>query len=222
MTIDYAAARRAMLDGQVRINDVTSKELQDALAAVPRELFAPKNKRALAYSDIDLPIGSGRVLMRPRDFAKLVQALEVAPDDVVLDIACGRGYSAAVLARLAAMTVGLESSDELVAKATETLDSLGVTHSAIVKGDLKAGVPEQGPFDVIFVNGAVEVVPDAWLAQLADGGRLGVVVRDRGVGRATVFTRSGGVVGSRVVFDCATPVLPGFERPKTFDFGSAA
>jgi protein-L-isoaspartate(D-aspartate) O-methyltransferase len=160
--------------------------------------------------------------MRPRDFAKLVQALDAAPDDIALDIACGRGYSSAVLARLAAMVVGLESSDDMVAKATEALESLGVTRSVIIKGDLKAGAPDQGPFDVIFVNGAVEIVPDAWLAQLADGGRLGVVVRDRGVGRATVFTRAGGVVGSRVVFDCATPLLPGFERPKGFDFGSAA
>jgi protein-L-isoaspartate(D-aspartate) O-methyltransferase len=89
-----------------------------------------------------------------------------------------------------------------------------------VKADLKAGAPDQGPFDVIFVNGAVELVPETWFAQLADGGRLGVVVRERGVGRATVFTRAGGAVGSRVVFDCATPLLPGFARPKAFDFGA--
>jgi protein-L-isoaspartate(D-aspartate) O-methyltransferase len=220
MTIDYAAARRAMLEGQVRVNDVTDRELQNAIAEVPRELFVPKLKRPLAYGDIDLPVAPDRWLMRPRDFAKLVQALEVAKDDVVLDIACGRGYSSAVLARLAAMVVGLESSDAAIEKAEEALGAAGVVNAAIVKADLKAGVPDQGPYDVIFVNGAVEIVPDAWLSQLADGGRLGVVVEERGVGRATVFTRAGGVVGSRIAFDCATPVLPGFERPRAFDFGA--
>jgi len=220
MTIDYAAARRAMLEGQVRVNDVTDRELQKAMGEIPRELFTPKTKRSLAYSDIDLPVSADRVLMRPRDFAKLVQALETEKDEIALDIACGRGYSCAVLARLSSMVVGLESDPELIEKATEALDAVGIANAAIMNGDVKAGVPHQGPYDVIFVNGAVEVVPEAWLAQLADGGRLGVVVRDRGVGRATVFTRAGGVVGSRVVFDCATPLLPGFEKPRAFDFGA--
>ncbi len=219
MTIDYAAARRAMLEGQVRVNDVTDRALQSALAEIPRELFVPKTKRALAYGDFDLPIAPDRVLMRPRDFAKLVQALEVEKDDIVLDIACGRGYSCAVLARLAGMVVGLESSEETAARASEALDAAGVTNAAVVAGELKAGVPDQGPYDVIFVGGAVEIVPDSWLAQLADGGRLGVVVRESGVGRATVLTRAGGVVGSRVVFDCATPLLDGFARPPAFTFG---
>src|SRR5262245_48165916 len=132
MTIDYAPARRAMLEGQVRVNDVTDRQLQDALADIPREQFVPKTKRTLAYSDIDLPLSSDRVLMRPRDFAKLVQALEVDNADIVLDVACGRGYSCAVLSRLAAMVVGLESDPELVEKAGEALDSVGVTNAAVM------------------------------------------------------------------------------------------
>src|SRR5690606_23928883 len=145
------------------------------------------------------------------------QALEIDKSDIVLDIACGRGYSCAVLARLASMVVGLESSHDMAAKATEALEALGVTNAVVVAGELKAGAPDQGPYDVIFVGGAVEVVPDAWLAQLADGGRLGVVIREPGgVGRATVMVRSGGVTGSRVVFDCATPLLDGFARPRAF------
>jgi protein-L-isoaspartate(D-aspartate) O-methyltransferase len=218
MTIDYAAARLSMLEGQVRTNDVTDRALQNAMAEIPRELFAPKTKRVLAYGDYDLPIGEGRALMRPRDFAKLVQALDVTKSDIVLDVACGRGYSSAVLARLANMVVGLESSDEMAARATEALDAVSVANAAVVVGDLKAGAPDQGPYHVIFVGGAVEVVPDAWLAQLADGGRLGVVVRDNGLGRATIFERSGGAVGSRIVFDCATPLLDGFARPPAFTF----
>jgi protein-L-isoaspartate(D-aspartate) O-methyltransferase len=219
MTIDYAAARLAMLEGQVRVNDVTDRALQNALAEIPRERFVPKTKRSLAYGDFDLAVAPDRALMRPRDFAKLVQALDVKKADIVLDVACARGYSCAVLARLASMVVGLESSEEMVAKATEALDATGVTNAAVVLGELKAGVPDQGPYDVIFVGGAVEAVPETWLAQLADGGRLGVVVRERGVGRATVIERAGGVAGSRVVFDCATPLLAGFERPRAFTFG---
>jgi protein-L-isoaspartate(D-aspartate) O-methyltransferase len=219
MTIDYAAARHAMLEGQVRVADVTDRALQNALLEIPRELFAPKSNRALAYGDYDLPIAPDRVLMRPRDFAKLVQALDIQKSDIVLDIACGRGYSCAVLARLASMVVGLESSQDMAAKASEALEATGVTNAVVVTGELKAGAPDQGPYDVIFVGGAVEVVPDAWLAQLADGGRLGVVIRDEGgVGRATVLTRSGGVIGSRVIFDCATPLLDGFARPRAFTF----
>jgi len=217
--MDYAAARTAMVEGQVRTNDVTDRALQAALRAVPRELFAPKSKRSLAYGDLDLPIAEGRWLLRPRDLSKLIQALAITPDDVVLDLACGRGYSTAVLAHLAEMVVGVEAEDGLVERASDALNTVGVSNAAVVKGDIKAGAPDQGPFNAIFVNGAVEEVPAAWLDQLADGGRLGVVVREAGVGRATVFTRAGGAVGSRVMFECATPLLPGFARPKAFTFG---
>lgn len=216
--IDFAAARRAMIEGQVRPNDVTSRALVDAMASVPREAFAPKSKRGLVYGDVDVAVAEGRWLIRPRDFAKLAQAVDVGASDVVLDIACGRGYSTAVFAHMAEAAVGLESAPDLVAKATQTLGDLGADNAAVVEGDLRAGVPRQGPFNVIFVNGAVEEVPQSWLEQLAEGGRLGVVVRENAVGRARVFTRSGGVVGSRVVFDCASPVLPGFERPEAFVF----
>lgn len=215
---DAARARAAMVEGQVRANDVTDRRLVAAMRDVPREAYAPKSMRALVYGDVDVPIGDDRWLLRPREFAKLAQALAVQPDDVVLDVACGRGYAIAVFARLAEAVVGLESDESLAERAAQTLERNGVDNVVVVRNDLKVGVPGQGPFDVIFVNGAVETLPTSWFDQLSEGGRLGVVVREGPVGRATVFTKAGGVVGSAVVFDSAAPALPGFERPATFSF----
>lgn len=216
--IDAEAARAAMIKGQVRTNDVTDRALQDALAAVPRERFAPKGKRSLAYAELELPVAEGRWLPRPRDFAKLVEALEVSRGDVVLDIACGRGYSTAVLAQMAETVIGLEDDRALVERASALLTELGVDNAVVVFGDLVKGVPDQGPFDVIFVNGAVEEIPDAWLAQLNDGGRLGVVTREGPVGKARVYTRARSAFGDRHVFDSTASLLPGFAAPKAFKF----
>lgn len=216
--INADAARTAMIKGQVRTNDVTDKRLQDALAAVPRERFAPKSKRSLAYAEMELTVAEGRWLPRPRDFAKLVEALAVKPGDVVLDVACGRGYSTAVLAQLAETVIGLEDDRALVERAGALLVDLGIDNAVIVFGALAEGVADQGPFDVIFVNGAVEEAPDAWLAQLADGGRLGVVTREGPVGKARVFTRAGDTVSDRHVFDSSASLLPGFAKPAAFEF----
>lgn len=215
---DAAEARTAMVEGQVRANDVTDRRLVAAMREVARESFAPKAKRALVYGDVEVEVGPGRWLLRPRDFAKLVQALGVEPTDVVLDIASGRGYSTAVLARMAEAVVSLESDETLAERAATTLEKQGVDNAVVVRNDLKVGVPGQGPFDVIFVNGAVETPSSSWFDQLSEGGRLGVVVREGPVGRARVFTKAGGVVGSRDVFDSAAPLLAGFERPSAFTF----
>lgn len=216
--IDFAQARMAMVEGQVRANDVTDRALLAALRAVPRELFAAKARRALVYGDAEVEVGPGRWLLRPRDFAKLAQALEIKPSDVVLDIACGRGYSTAVFARMATTVVALESDPELARRATELLGQIDALNTAVITGDLKAGAPDHGPFDAIFVNGAVTAAPETWLAQLADAGRLGVIERDGPVGRARIYTKSGGVVGARTAFDSAAPLLPGFEMVRGFAF----
>ncbi|PWE17134.1 protein-L-isoaspartate O-methyltransferase [Marinicauda salina] len=215
---DFANARAAMVNSQVRVADVTDHRIQDAMSEIPRERFVPRSKAAQAYADAEVECAPGRVMLRPRDLAKLIQAVDVGPDELVLDIACGRGYSTAVLARLAETVVGLESEEALVKRASERLPDVGADNAVVVRGDLKAGVPDQGPFDVIFVGGAVEDVPDAWFDQLADGGRLAVIVREGPVGKATVFTRSGSAIGDRVHFDAAPPVMPGFEREAGFVF----
>lgn len=215
---NYAKARRAMVDCQVRTNDVTNIELQTAMLAVPREAFVPPGKKHMAYTETEVEVAEGRVMICSRDFAKLVEAADVGPGDVVLDIACGLGYSTAVLAHMAEMVIGLEDDAQSVETATATLNDIGISNAAFVKGDLKAGASEHGPFNVIFVGAAVETIPQAWLKQLANGGRLAVIERDGAIGRAKIYVRSGDTYGDNTYFDSSASVLPGFRAEKAFVF----
>ena len=205
------AARTAMIDSQVRPNDVTDRRLISAMASVPREIFVPAAKRDSAYADVMVETGPGRWLLAARDFSKLLNGLGIRETDRALDIAAGTGYSSAVIAKLAASVVSLEQ-DEAAATAIRR----NVSGVDVVTGPLKTGVAAKGPFDVIFVNGAVEEVPQAWLDQLAEGGRLAVAVSEGGVRRARIYTRSGGKTAWRMPFDTAIPQLPGFEKAAEF------
>ncbi len=213
---DFAAARDHMVESQVRTNDVTDPAIQKALRQIPRERFMPAEKSPMAYSDANVAIGDGRYMLRPRDFSKMLQAANIKPTDVVLDIACARGYSCAVLAQLAETVIGLESTQEAVDMATELLANNNIMNAVVVKGDLKGGASDHGPFDVIFVNGAVAELPKSWLDQLASGGRLVVVQPDGPVGQARIYTRVGDNRGARIAFDAQIPLLPGFEAKAEF------
>ena len=221
---DFTVARTKMVDNQLRTQSVTDYEVLAAMGEVPREQFLPPASRALAYIDSDLPItapgsvGPARHMMEPAPLARLMQLAEVGKTDVVLAVGCGTGYAAAVLARLANSVVALESDPSLAGLASKTLTDLDVDNVAVVIGSLEGGYPSEAPYDVIFVDGAVEMVPVALLDQLKDGGRLVAVV---GYGRsaaATVFRRSGGGIGSRIAFDADVQPLPGFRKPKAFVF----
>jgi len=211
-------ARQHMAESQIRANDVTHLDVVRAFRAVPREDFVPQAHQALAYADAHIDLGNGRHIIRPRDFSKMVMAAEVQPTDVILDIGCGRGYSTAILAQLGETVVGLEDSEEAVNRATDQLVKNDITNAAVVQGDLKAGAAEHGPFDVIFVNGAVASVPKAWTDQLADQGRLVCVVQKGSIGRACVYTRVGETVGESIRFDAGVPLLPGFAAEPEFVF----
>ncbi len=215
---DYSAARAHMIDSQIRTSDVTDLGVLRAFRAISREDFVPKAQQALAYGDATIDLGEGRVMMRPRDFSKLVQAADILPTDVVLDVACGRGYSTAILAQLCETVIGLETSAEAVELASNQLAEAEITNAAIVQGELKLGASEHGPFNVIFVNGAVHEVPKNWRDQLANQGRLVSIIQDGPIGRATIFTRVGDAVGERVIFDASAPLLPGFSREAEFVF----
>jgi protein-L-isoaspartate(D-aspartate) O-methyltransferase len=214
--LDFQAARAAMIDSQVRPNDVTDRRLIAAMASMPREAFAPATKAAVAYADVAVETGPGRWMMAPRDFAKLANSAAVKDTDRVLDIAPGTGYSTAILSKLAANVVALETEEAMAKTLGETLAKAGAANVETIFGPLKAGAPSRGPFDVIFVNGAVEEVPKAWPDQLAEGGRLAVVVSEGLVRRARIYTRSGGKTAWRTPFESAAPSLPGFERAVEF------
>lgn len=203
-----------MIDSQVRTSDVTDRRLISAIASVAREKFVPASHRTIAYAELPIETTPGRWLMAARDFAKLAHAAAIREGDRILDIAPGTGYSSAVLSHLGKV-VALEEGE--AAKALEAgLSAAGVQDVDVVAGSLKAGAPGKGPFDVIIVNGLVEVVPQAWLDQLAEGGRLAVAVAERGVRRARLYTRSGGKTGWLTPFDSSPPALPGFEKAAEF------
>jgi protein-L-isoaspartate(D-aspartate) O-methyltransferase len=216
--MDYASARRNMVESQLRPNKVTDPALLDALASVPRELFVPEPLRSVAYVDEDIPLGRGRFVMEPMILGRLLELAAPRSTDSALVVGAGLGYSAAVLARIAGRVVALESDRELAQRAAQTLKTLGISNVALVEGALAEGAPRQAPFDVILFDGAVDRAPSAVLDQLAEHGRLAVVVRTSGIGRATLMTRQAGLVASRVAFDAAVPCLPGFEPAPAFVF----
>lgn len=217
--VNYAAARSNMVESQLRTNRVWDQRLLEAFETLPREAFVPEKARRFAYIDEDLSIGQGRHLMEPMVLARLIQAATIGEEDMVLDLGCGLGYSTAVLARLAATVVAVEQVGEFVAVAGQALDALEITNAVVVQETLTKGYAKQAPYDVILLGGAVAEVPQEILAQLAEGGRLVTVLLDKdGLGRATLMRKDEGVVSGRVLFDAATPVLPGFERKDGFVF----
>ena len=216
---DFATQRTNMVDSQVRPSDVTDRRIVRAMLTVPREAFVPEQVKATAYMDDHLALGpERRYMLAPRTFAKLVQLLAIGEDDTVLDVACGTGYSTAVLATLARSVVGVEENTVLAQRARETLAGLGRQNAIVNTGTLTAGAPAEGPFDAILVNGCVADVPDALLDQLKDGGRLAAVRSDGSVGQATVWRRHGTSFDARPAFDATAPLLPGFEKRPGFVF----
>ncbi|MBY0423600.1 MAG: protein-L-isoaspartate O-methyltransferase [Parvularculaceae bacterium] len=217
--MDYAAARKHMVDSQVRPNDVTDLALQTALETVPREAFLPDRLKEQAYVERELVYAPGRRLLTPRDFAKLVAAAEIVLGHSVLDVAAGCGYSSAILARLGASVVAVEQDAALAAAARAALLKVGVSGVEVIEGPPAEGAKAKGPFDVILFAAAVEREPAGLLAQLKDGGRLAVIRRQDGVSRGVVYTRKGESTASRYAFDASTSVIfPGMEAPRAFAF----
>jgi protein-L-isoaspartate(D-aspartate) O-methyltransferase len=209
------AARANMIEAQIRSQDVTDPRILAALAAVARERFVPPSRQALAYADVAVEVAPGRFLLDPRSFGKALQLAEVAADDRVLDVGCATGYSSAILARLARSVVALEQDADLVRAATQTLER-AEGDIEVAQGALIEGFALGGPYDLIFVNGAIESRPEILLGQLKDGGRLVAFLKPED--RANLFVRENGQVGSRPGFDAQVPLLAGFKKHQGFIF----
>jgi protein-L-isoaspartate(D-aspartate) O-methyltransferase len=213
---DFAAARRHMVDGQIRTTDVTDLRVISAMLEVPREKFMPPAATALAYLDLDVPVGGSRRLLKPMVLAKLIQAAELEATDRVLDAGCATGYGAAVLARIVGQVVALEQDAGLAKAASSALSSLPTV--SVVSGPLADGWPQGAPYDVVVLEGATEVVPHTLCRQLKDGGRLVCILGSGPGSKAMRYRRSGEEVGGREVFDASAALLPGFAKTPVFAF----
>jgi protein-L-isoaspartate(D-aspartate) O-methyltransferase len=217
MTENFAQARRSMVLSQLRPNNVTSDSIAEAMDTVAREEFVPQALRGVAYLDEDLEIAKDRYLVEPRVFALMLQAAKVQETDVALDVACGHGYTSAVLGKLAQAVVAVENTEEMVEKATEILIAQEADNVAVIQAELDAGNAKQGPYNVIHINGAIDDVPTPLLEQLADGGRL-VCVLGSNPGVATLFKKENGVVIPTELFDAAVPDLAPLKSASGFTF----
>jgi len=216
---DFKALRQTMVDTQLRTNKVTDANVLAAMGEIPREMFVPEDRASLAYIDEDIHIGKSRCMAEPMILARMIQAAEIGPEDVVLDVACGSGYSSAILGRIARAVVAVESDTELAGAACARLTKLGMDNVVVEMGPINAGWSDQAPYDVIMVNGSCGEMSEAILSQLAEGGRLCAILRGPGgTGMAKLFVKSGGVVSNRGLFDANVPILPEFDLEEGFSF----
>ncbi len=219
--MNFEQARKNMVDGQIHTNGVIDQRILEAFQTVPRELFVPEHLRNTAFNDEDLRVAEGRYLLEPSVHARLIQALDLKPDSVVLDIGGGSGYGAAILSSIVSTVVVVESEQYLLDHLAEIQDNLDIRNIATFTGDLREGNPDHAPYDSIIINGAIAEVPQAILDQLAPEGRLVCVLKEGGrpIGAGTLFQKAAnGTVSSYPLFDAATPYLFGFEPAVSFNF----
>jgi protein-L-isoaspartate(D-aspartate) O-methyltransferase len=215
---DYAQRRVTMVDTQVRPSDVTKFPIIDAMLTVPRELFVPPAKREAAYMGEHVDLGDGRVVLDARTLAKMLDALDIDTNDLVLDIGPGLGYSTAVLAHLCEAVVAIEVDEDRVSDVEAALGEAGIDNAAVVASPLDAGAAKHGPYDAILLQGGVEVLPQTITDQLKDGGRIAAIFMEGSLGVCRIGHKVDGVLNWRPAFNALAPVLPGFEKAHEFEF----
>ena len=216
---DFAAARTTMVDCQVRPSDVTKYPIIDALLTIPREEFVPPAKRSVAYMGEHVALGRSRVLLDARTFAKMLDAVNIQPDELVLDLGCGLGYSSAVLAKMAEAVVAVEPDEAMANEAAELLAANGADNAMIENAELTEGAPKHGPYCVIMLQGAAETIPAAILDQLKIGGRIVAIRQSAGMGQCKIGYKRETGMDWRSEFAATAPVMPGFEKEAEFTFG---
>ncbi|NVO23906.1 protein-L-isoaspartate O-methyltransferase family protein [Donghicola mangrovi] len=212
---DFAKRRTMMVDTQVRPSDVTKFNVIEAMLAVPREVYVPEALIEAAYMGENIELAGGRVILEARTTGKLLDALDIQPDEMVLDLGCAYGYSAAVVAHLAEAVIAVETS-EFAKEAEATLSQNGVDNVAVIEGELAEGAAKHGPYDVIIVEGGVEELPAAIEAQLKEGGRIGVIFQSGALGTVKVGYKLDGLINWRYSFNAGAPVLKGFAKQPSF------
>ncbi|MEO3415449.1 protein-L-isoaspartate O-methyltransferase [Roseovarius sp. CAU 1744] len=215
---DYTERRTMMVDTQIRPSDVTKFPIIDAMLSVPREAFVPRNLREAAYVGENIDLGGGRVILEPRTLAKMLDALEIRGDELVLDIGSALGYSAAIMARMAEAVVAVEENADMLTDAGGLLVENGADNVVLHEGALTAGAAEHGPYDVITIQGAVEHLPEGLTDQLKDGGRICCLFMEGALGAVRIGYKIDGRINWRFSFNAGAPVLPGFERHAAFTF----
>ena len=213
---DFKTRRKIMVDTQIRPSDVTKFPIIDAFLSVPREKFVPDGKREAAYIGENFQIGQSRVILDPRTLAKLLEALDVQKDELVLDIGTGLGYSSAVISLLAEVVIAVEEDSSLASESEEILSEIGADNVVVQVSKLKDGAPEHGPYDVIILQGGVEEIPGSILKQLKNGGRVGAIFIEEGLGTAKIGFKLNDKISWRYSFNASAPVLPGFFKQKGF------
>lgn len=213
---DFAARRTMMVDTQVRPSDVTKFPIIDAMLSVPREVFVPREQAEAAYISENVPIAPGRVVLEPRTLGKLLDALNITGTELVLDIGAGYGYSSAVVARMAEAVIAVEEEESIASEAQTILSEQGADNVVLHTGPLTDGAPQHGPYDVIMIQGGVEQVPDALIAQLKEGGRIGCVFMEGALGVVRIGYKIDGDVTWRFAFNASAPVVPGFAKQAVF------
>ncbi|MEP0565164.1 MAG: methyltransferase domain-containing protein, partial [Paracoccaceae bacterium] len=183
---------------------------------VAREDFVPADKRDAAYADAHIDLGDGRVVMDPRTLAKMLEAADIQPDELVLDVGAGLGYSSALAGRLGEAVIALEEDEDRVSAASGLLAEAGIDNAAAVHGTLSEGAAKHGPYDVILLQGAVEHMPEALTDQLKDGGRIAAIFAEGALGVMRVGYRIDGAMTWRFAFNAGAPVIPGFEARRAF------
>jgi len=213
---DFSAQRTKMVDTQIRPSDVTKFPVIDAILSVPREQFVPDTARESAYRDGPIPLGDGRAMLEARVFAKMLDAVDIQQDELVLDLGCGLGYSAAVIARMAEAVVAVEEIEDLANEAETLLAAVDADNVAVVLGALVQGAAKHGPYDVAILQGAVQEIPAAVTDSLKENGRIAAVFMEGALGVCRIGRKTGNSVTWRDAFSASATVLPGFERPAEF------
>ncbi|MCR9158427.1 MAG: protein-L-isoaspartate O-methyltransferase [Rhodobacteraceae bacterium] len=213
---DFAARRTMMVDTQVRPSDVTKFPIIDAMLSVPRELFVPREQAEAAYISENVPIAPGRVVLEPRTLGKLLDAINIEGNELVLDIGAGYGYSSALVARMAEAVIAVEEDETLASEAQTMLAEQGADNVVLHTGPLADGAAQHGPYDAILIQGGVEQIPDSLLDQLKEGGRIGCLFMEGALGVVRIGYKIDGDVTWRFAFNATAPVVPGFEKAAAF------